>query len=61
MRTPDAWIIERIRDRQREEDERSWQRQPRLELPLMPPEHPAKRQQPEETDERGSVRIDYSV
>ena len=55
----DAFIIEEIRRREQERDDR----RPRLELPLN--DHPTQRQidrsEREETPQRGVVIIDYSV
>jgi len=56
----DAFIIEEIKRRERDEERRRNDERPRLEIPVAPSEEPV-RPSGEEKPERGVVIIDYSV
>ncbi len=56
----DAFIIEEIKRREREEERRRDDSRPRLEIPLEQPERPVE-PRGEDKPERGVVIIDYSV
>lgn len=56
----DAFIIEEIKRREREEERRREEQRPRVEIPQLPEEEPV-RPSGEEKPERGVVIIDYSV
>jgi len=63
MRVPDPWVIEDIKRReenQRKDDEASWNRQPRLEIPYWP-DVPKVRESAPTLDGDGTVRIDFSL
>lgn len=56
----DAFIIEEIKRRERDEERRRNDERPRLEIPLAPEPEPV-RPRGEDKPERGVVIIDYSV
>jgi hypothetical protein len=56
----DAFIIEEIRRREQESEERRDQQRPRQELPL-PQRPPSRRDEDEPASDRGVTIIDYSV
>jgi hypothetical protein len=55
------WIIEKEKDRQRREDQASWDRQPRLHIEAPRPMGDERPKGVDESTPRGSVDIDFNV
>lgn len=57
----DAFIIDELRRREREEERRRDEAFPRLEIPLAPSDLPYEPKEKEEKPSRGVIIVDYTI